>query len=176
MDGTFSSLRPIGSAPSPGVMHAPGLAGREATATGVSASSSTAHNGTSAAGSRGGGAPGGYQPDTGGGTGAGWTLLGGDTSALAAVRWQQAAEDVAAEADTLQLYRNMPDEVSQILSKVDEWQFDAFRLADASGGRPLSTLSYYLFRRFDLIDKFQLDETKLLRFLSRVEEGYPNNP
>ena len=107
-----------------------------------------------------------------------------------------------------------------MLGKVDSWQFNAFSLHEVSGGRPLSMLSFFLFKRFEvgqgllryeggwwlplfcsvkgerdlsshlvitpfpfpfsarpqLIDKFQLDEVKLVQFLMRVEDGYPSNP
>ena len=59
---------------------------------------------------------------------------------------------------------------------VNEWQYDAFKLEEASSGRPLSCLAFFLFKRSDLISKFNLNETKLARFLMRIEEGYPNNP
>ena len=64
----------------------------------------------------------------------------------------------------------------QVLSKVDDWQFDAFKLYEVSQGRPLSLLSFALLKRSEVVDKFQLDEHKLVKFLMRVEDGYPSNP
>ena len=66
-------------------------------------------------------------------------------------------------------------QLSSALS-VDNWQFDSFQLEEASGGRPLSCLAFFLFKRSDLIAKFHLNETRLARFFMRIEEGYPNNP
>ena len=43
-----------------------------------------------------------------------------------------------------------PDQVLQVLSKVDDWKFDAFDLEEASGGWPLSTLTFALFTKLRL--------------------------
>ena len=37
-----------------------------------------------------------------------------------------------------------------MLGKVDSWQFNAFSLHEVSGGRPLSMLSFFLFKRFEV--------------------------
>jgi len=74
------------------------------------------------------------------------------------------------------IHRNLPDQVVDILSKVDDWQFDAFKLNEVSGGRPLSYLSFALFKRFNLVENMQMDEHRLVKFLMRVEDRYPNNP
>ena len=49
------------------------------------------------------------------------------------------------------------------LSSVDEWSYDAFRLEAASGGRPLSALSFALFKRSGIASCLQLNESKLAR-------------
>ncbi|GAX75245.1 hypothetical protein CEUSTIGMA_g2690.t1 [Chlamydomonas eustigma] len=85
-------------------------------------------------------------------------------------------EQVPDAQDIIQFTRNMPDDVMTMLFEVDSWQFDAFKLMDVTGGRPLSVLAHHLFKRYDLIDKFQLDEMRLVQFLLRIEEGYPSNP
>ena len=38
-------------------------------------------------------------------------------------------------------------QVLSVLSKVDDWQFDAFKLSEVSNNRPLSMLSFVLFKR-----------------------------
>lgn len=76
----------------------------------------------------------------------------------------------------LNLHQNIPSEVEAVLAKVDDWQFDAFRLAEVSNGRPLSLLGFALLKRYDIVKHFQLDELRLVRFLMRVEDGYPANP
>uniref|UniRef100_A0A7S0RAQ3 Phosphodiesterase n=1 Tax=Chlamydomonas leiostraca TaxID=1034604 RepID=A0A7S0RAQ3_9CHLO len=74
------------------------------------------------------------------------------------------------------LSKNMPDEVVGVLAKVDDWQFDAFKLNEVSNGRPLSMLSFALFKRCEIVDKWGLHEHKLVKFLMKIEDGYPNNP
>ncbi|GAX78429.1 hypothetical protein CEUSTIGMA_g5870.t1 [Chlamydomonas eustigma] len=76
----------------------------------------------------------------------------------------------------LRMLEEPSEKVSAVLSKIERWHFDAFELAAVSDGRPLSFLAFFLFKRHGLLKRFQLDEIKLLRFLHRVEEGYPNNP
>lgn len=66
--------------------------------------------------------------------------------------------------------------VEQVLQSANEWQFDAFALAEATKGHPLSTLAYFLFSKQGLIDHYQLRPTALARFLRRIESGYRTNP
>lgn len=67
-------------------------------------------------------------------------------------------------------------QVSTLLRGVDDWQFDAFALDKATGGRPLSCLGYHLMERMGLLRRFKLDAAKLARFLTAVEEGYGASP
>ena len=43
-----------------------------------------------------------------------------------------------------------------MLGKVDSWQFNAFSLHEVSGGRPLSMLSFFLFKRFEVGEGFRV--------------------
>ncbi len=70
----------------------------------------------------------------------------------------------------------MRAQVLTVLQRIDDWQFDAFKLNEVSGGRPLSLLSYALMKHNGLVDKFQMDDHRLVKFLMRIEDGYPNNP
>ena len=36
------------------------------------------------------------------------------------------------------------------LERADSWQFNSFKLNEVSGGRPLSILSFFLFKRFEV--------------------------
>lgn len=66
--------------------------------------------------------------------------------------------------------------MERVLATADNWQFDAFKLAEVTQGHPLSTLGYYLFHTAGLIERFGLPAAKLARFLRRMEEGYRSNP
>lgn len=68
------------------------------------------------------------------------------------------------------------EQVEQVLQSANEWQWDAFALAEATNGHPLSTLAYFLFSKQGLIEHYQLRPTALARFLRRIESGYRTNP
>ena len=68
------------------------------------------------------------------------------------------------------------DKVERLLAASQDWQWDAFALADATQGRPLSTLAFFLCQRDGLVAHFGLNAVRLARFLRRVEEGYRANP
>jgi hypothetical protein len=49
------------------------------------------------------------------------------------------------------------------LEASNHWQFDAFKLADATDGHPLSALGFYTFQSAGLIERFKLNPIKLAR-------------
>lgn len=55
-------------------------------------------------------------------------------------------------------------QLASCFSQVDEWLFDAFKLSEASDGRPLSCLAFYLFKKMELVSKFRLEEAKLAKY------------
>ncbi|GLI71323.1 hypothetical protein VaNZ11_016483 [Volvox africanus] len=67
-------------------------------------------------------------------------------------------------------------EVERLLATANNWQFDVFKLAEATQDHALSTLSFYLFHQADLMRKFDIKPQVLARFMRRVEEGYRPNP
>lgn len=62
-------------------------------------------------------------------------------------------------------------QLMSVLARVDDWQFDAFKLEEVTNGRPLSVLSYVLFKRSEVVDKWQLDDHKLVKFFMKIEDG-----
>ena len=56
---------------------------------------------------------------------------------------------------------------------MEGWGYDTFALDEAAQGRALSVLAFALMRRTGLVEHFRLDEARLVRFLVRVEDGYP---
>lgn len=50
-----------------------------------------------------------------------------------------------------------------LLAHVDEWQFDSFALEEATGGRPLSFLGFYLMQKMGIVQRLKLDPHKLAR-------------
>lgn len=65
----------------------------------------------------------------------------------------------------------MPD-VSESLKLVSEWNFDIFRLDEATNGRPLAILVFHLFQSSGIIKDLGLSTNKLCTFLNRIEDGY----
>ena len=74
------------------------------------------------------------------------------------------------------MLKSPSEELSTILSHVDDWTFDSFELDRVACGKPLSCLSFFLFKKMGLIDKLRLNEVKLSRWLQRIEEGYSSSP
>ena len=62
------------------------------------------------------------------------------------------------------------------LSNADRWDFDVFKFAEHTKGRPLTTLAMYLMEKEGLITQFDIDKNILRRYLYRIESGYPDNP
>lgn len=54
--------------------------------------------------------------------------------------------------------------------------FDSFRFDSLSCGRPLTLLSFYLFKKWNMNRALQINETKLLNFLSQVEKSMARIP
>ncbi|KAG2436202.1 hypothetical protein HXX76_006514 [Chlamydomonas incerta] len=69
------------------------------------------------------------------------------------------------------------EEVERLLAGADAWQFDMWRLAEATSGHALSCLGFYLLQREGLIAHFRIRPHRLARLLRALEDGYrPDNP
>eukprot|EP01002_Notosolenus_urceolatus_P014093 NODE_524_length_2000_cov_59.356740_g418_i0.p1 GENE.NODE_524_length_2000_cov_59.356740_g418_i0~~NODE_524_length_2000_cov_59.356740_g418_i0.p1 ORF type:complete len:603 (-),score=193.63 NODE_524_length_2000_cov_59.356740_g418_i0:192-1979(-) len=66
--------------------------------------------------------------------------------------------------------------VMNCFKKLDEWDFDVYTIQGFSDASALFCTSYALFHRYGIMKKFNLDETKLIAFLSQAESGYHPNP
>jgi hypothetical protein len=49
-------------------------------------------------------------------------------------------------------------QLDAVLARVDEWQFDAFKLAAAADNRPLSVLAFYLLKRSGLVARVSAEQ------------------
>ncbi len=82
-------------------------------------------------------------------------------------------DDDAASA----LIRSPGDEVLALLARMDSWHYDSFELDRACQGKSLSVLTFAILTKYELVCSRDLvDESKLARFLQRIERGYPDNP
>jgi hypothetical protein len=52
-------------------------------------------------------------------------------------------------------------QLEALLARVDDWQFDSFRLAAVSGNRPLSVLAFFLLKRSNLVKRVRLQRLHL---------------
>lgn len=67
-------------------------------------------------------------------------------------------------------------EVNRLLSRVNKWNLDIFRLAELNAGSPLAVLGLRVLSERNLIHTLHLDKTKLINFLCRVEDSYRRFP
>ena len=63
-------------------------------------------------------------------------------------------------------------ELAEVLSNFDQWDFDVFKVATITRGRPLYAVAMHALGHFNLIDSFQLDTAALDSFLAQIELGY----
>ncbi|OMJ88637.1 hypothetical protein SteCoe_9422 [Stentor coeruleus] len=56
------------------------------------------------------------------------------------------------------------------------WNFDSFDLNFKTGLKPLSTIGKYCFKLYNITDAFSLVESKIDKFLSKLEKSYKSNP
>lgn len=73
----------------------------------------------------------------------------------------------------------LPDEerqLNELLGTVDQWDFDVFRLAKLTHGRPLYFLSMHIFKSLGLLTSFGINASKFAKFASKIEESYRDNP
>lgn len=70
------------------------------------------------------------------------------------------------------LDESVEKQVEALLGKLEEWEFNVFEIGELTHGRPLFFVSFALFTRHDLIRKYNINEAKLRRFLTVIEEGY----
>ncbi|PNW74794.1 hypothetical protein CHLRE_12g509550v5 [Chlamydomonas reinhardtii] len=113
-------------------------------------------------------------PGTGGPTAGGATGAPGGPGPAPAAPKEEAEPTGDEEKDVVAA--SLVPAMEAVLNTVDEWRFNAFKLAEVTQGHPLSALGFWLMKRYDLIGTFQLDATKLARFLRKIEDGYPDNP
>ncbi len=62
--------------------------------------------------------------------------------------------------------------INSLVSKVAEWDFPVFKLDEESNHTGLYAMGYALFVAHDLINKFNIDEKKLSKFLLAMNDGY----
>lgn len=67
-------------------------------------------------------------------------------------------------------------DIVAMFEKVNDWNFDVFKLRDLTDGQTLFITAYTLFVKYDLLHKFHIPEETLVGFLKEVQGGYHTNP
>ncbi|KAJ3162157.1 High affinity cAMP-specific 3',5'-cyclic phosphodiesterase 7A [Geranomyces variabilis] len=67
---------------------------------------------------------------------------------------------------------NPSPEAMNLLGRIQEYNWPLFEFRDECGGRPLGTLSTYLFRRADLFNAFKIPLDVFRTFIVNIENGY----
>lgn len=111
-----------------------------------------------------------------GGSGGGGSLASAGVAA-AGVSCCSEEEELAMVEEQAALLREMDAScaLKEALEQVDAWFFDAFALDRASGGHPLSIISFHLMERLNLLHTFKIDAKRFFMLLLRIERGYPSN-
>lgn len=115
------------------------------------------------------------------------TTATGNTSSLAAgaslsfinSRQQSIGTDISNSiiSDELRLLEiNQADLDACLQSAVTDWDFDSFRLAEVTRGRPLYHLGLFLLQRHNLLQPFSISEEKIKIWLEMIESNYNHYP
>ena len=62
--------------------------------------------------------------------------------------------------------------INALVAKVQDWDFPVFQLDEESNHTALYAMGYALFVAHDLINKFNIEEKKLSKFLLAMNDGY----
>ncbi|KAI9206711.1 uncharacterized protein BJ171DRAFT_597362 [Polychytrium aggregatum] len=65
--------------------------------------------------------------------------------------------------------------INEVLEKIDSWDFNIFELNEATQGRPLFYLTKAIFDRCNFKGHFNIEESVLDSFLTKIESGYNKN-
>ncbi|XP_052776417.1 cAMP-specific 3',5'-cyclic phosphodiesterase 4C-like isoform X5 [Mya arenaria] len=64
------------------------------------------------------------------------------------------------------------DELGKLLSDIDKWGVDMFKIAEYSNNRPLTCVTYKIFQDRNLCNTFNIPSTTLITYLMHLEDHY----
>jgi len=67
------------------------------------------------------------------------------------------------------------EKMQELLNTTDTWNLDVFQLSVVTQNEPLRAVGHFLFKKFKLLDKFNISHATLDNFLRTVEAGYQSN-
>jgi hypothetical protein len=69
-----------------------------------------------------------------------------------------------------------PDELRSLLSRINDWGLDTFRIEDLSGQRPLTAITYRIFQERFLLRTYAIEPHTLISYLLTLEDHYQQVP
>ena len=79
-------------------------------------------------------------------------------------------------AITNEVYLDDQEAIKLSLTGVDDWDWDVWRLREASKGRPLQALGWHLLHEWGIFNDFKLDGSIVRNWLAFVESLYQDTP
>ena len=79
------------------------------------------------------------------------------------------------QLDIIAVEQSQWEAIQEVLIGVDDWDWDIWKLNEASSERPLQFLGWHLLNKWDLIRNLKLDRTVVQHFLIFVENEYNHN-
>lgn len=70
----------------------------------------------------------------------------------------------------------LKQDIMSVFDRVDEWSYDPIYLDKITEGNTLFVTGYTLFLKYDMLNKFNIDEQVLINWLQAVQSGYHDNP
>lgn len=67
-------------------------------------------------------------------------------------------------------------DIVEMFDRVEEWNFDVFKLYELTDGHTLFITCYTLFMKYDFLNEFSIEEETLIECLKEIEVGYHSNP
>ena len=75
-----------------------------------------------------------------------------------------------------QVKHDMSVSMDIALTGITKWNFDPFMIHNNTRKRPLSSSAFWILRNDNCISDLDLNEKKVLKFLTQIEDGYLDNP
>ncbi|CAF1145757.1 unnamed protein product, partial [Didymodactylos carnosus] len=69
-----------------------------------------------------------------------------------------------------------PQELVDVLSRINDWGLDTFKVEELSDQRPLTAITYRIFQERDLCRIYSIDQSTLLKYLLMLEDHYQQVP
>jgi hypothetical protein len=63
-------------------------------------------------------------------------------------------------------------ELNEILTQIDEWAVDSFRINDLTSNQPLVYTSFVLFHKYNLFERLSISQDKFLSFVTALQSAY----